>query len=132
MTPATQNFLKHLGILSLGVAAVITVLYFTVPNIIHPHIWGIQGFLILMSLATYPMVKRTMNTENFSNGIMGSTGIRLFGSLIAMMIYLFTVKVQPVLFAFSFFILYFLYVGFEIRTLLSNLRENSESVQKKS
>lgn len=58
------------------------------------------------------------------NATMGTTAIRLFLSLIVVITYIYLFKENKFNFAFTFFILYFLFTAFEIKTLLSKLRKN--------
>ena len=96
-------------------------------RLVHPYIWLIFSYCAGLSVALYFFMKKGLNTSSFPNYMMIATMIRLFLTLSIMMIYL--VKVpdpERKLFAINFIILYFLYVGFEIKTLLSNLQQNSK------
>ncbi|MCC5945813.1 MAG: hypothetical protein JJT94_12845 [Bernardetiaceae bacterium] len=94
----------------------------------HPHIWYIFAYCASLSFLSFLLTARGMQSQDFANYGMASTGLRLFLSVGVIVTYLMKVGESPLLFAVTFFILYFFYMGFEILALLANLRQNSEQV----
>lgn len=97
------------------------------PAYFHIHAWWVLGYCTLLTLVTHAVSKRGLNNENFANLTLAATGIRLLLSAVVLFVYLHYQKQNQMLFAFTFFILYFLFIGFEIRALLAKLRQNSDS-----
>jgi FtsH-binding integral membrane protein len=102
------------------------------PAYFHAHSWWFLVYCMALSAGTYAITKKGLNNENFANMVMAATGIRLLLSAVLILIYLQYNEQNKLLFVITFFVLYFLFLGFEIRTLLSKLRQNSESLHKKN
>lgn len=120
-------FFKKFFIFTGIIALLIVAAKFSGIRLIHPYMWWIFTYCAGLSIGLYFFMKKGINTSSFPNYMMIATMIRLFLTLSIMMIYL--VKVpdpERKLFAINFIILYFLYVVFEIKTLLSNLQQNSK------
>ncbi|GGF16683.1 hypothetical protein [Hymenobacter cavernae] len=90
------------------------------------------GFFALLSAATYWVTARLMqaNPDHFMPAYFGSMVVRLLVSVSFVLIYFYKggAKQGPATWAFlgSFFLLYFLFAGFEIWSVLSNLRPFSK------
>lgn len=120
-------FFKKFFIFTGIIALLIVAIKFSGLRLAHPYIWFMFIYCAGLSVGLYFFMKKGINTSSFPNYVMLATMIRLFLTLSIMMIYL--VKVpdpERKLFAINFIILYFLYVVFEIKTLLSNLHQNSK------
>jgi len=80
-----------------------------------------------LSVGLYFFMKKGINTSTFPNYVMIATMVRMFSTLSIMMIYRVNVSDPELkLFAINFIILFFLYLVFEIKTLLANLHQNSK------
>lgn len=90
------------------------------------HAYFIVVYFYLFSLVTHFMLMKSLNDENkniFTYRYMGISGIKLFLSLIVIFIYAFTNKSQVIAFAVLFLLIYFLFTGFEIASLLKRLKQ---------
>lgn len=102
------------------------------PAIIHPLTGYVFGFFALLSTITYWVTDRLVraNTANFMAAYFGSVTVRLLLSVALVLVYLYKggAKEGHGTWAFlgSFFLLYFLFAGFEIWSVLSNLRPFSK------
>jgi uncharacterized membrane protein len=122
-------FIKQLLLLSgLVVLALLGISHYW-PGAVLPVAWYLLAYFVVVTLATYLIVERGLRGDplDFSNGTMAATGVRLFISAGILFFYYWQVKEQNlrVQFTITFFALYFLYSGFEIKALLSKLRRNS-------
>ena len=101
-------------------------------RIIHPYTLYTFGFFVLLTLALYWMMYKLIsaNKDNFMVAYFASMGARLLLSLTLVLVYLLQGGRYegPGRWAFlgSFFTLYFLFAGFEIWAVLSNLRPFSK------
>jgi hypothetical protein len=64
--------------------------------------------------------------ENFQMYYFGSTVFRVLMCMAVIFIYVYFSAERELQFALNFFLLYFLYTGFEIYHILTNLRRNSK------
>jgi len=100
--------------------------------IIHPLTGYMLGFFALLSAATYLVTARLVqaNPDHFMPAYFGSMVVRLLVSVGFVLIYFYKggAKQGTGTWAFlgSFFLLYFLFAGFEIWSVLSNLRPFSK------
>lgn len=111
---------------SLGIVCLALILQFTTP-LIFPHTWVMIAYFFGITVISHKiMEKGTASKDPIDsyNATMGTTAIRLFLSLAVVLIYISMFKENKYNFAFTFFILYFLFTAFEIKTLLSKLRKN--------
>ncbi len=121
-----KKFITILFLFTLVILAVTLILQFTTP-LIFPHTWAMIAYFFGITLLSHQiMEKGTASKDPIDsyNATMGATAVRLFLSLIIVIVYIYLFKENKYNFAFSFFILYFLFTAFEIRTLLSKLRQN--------
>jgi hypothetical protein len=123
------SFLKQLTLLTLVVVAGMLALGHFQPGSILPVSWYLLGYFIAITLVNFALVNQGLKGDplDFSNGTMLATGVRMFVSAGILFYFYWTVKDQDrrVHFTATFFVLYFLYSSFEIKTLLSKLRRNS-------
>ncbi|GAB2462243.1 hypothetical protein GCM10011375_13790 [Hymenobacter qilianensis] len=100
--------------------------------VIHPLTIYVFGFFALLTLITYWVTSRLIraNPDNFMGAYFGSMVVRLLLSVGLVLVFLYNGGAQerPGLWTFlgGFFILYFLFAGFEIWSVLSNLRPFSK------
>jgi uncharacterized membrane protein len=123
------TFIKQLLLLSGLVALAIGAIGYYWPGTVQPVTWYLLAYFVVVTLATYLIMARGLHGDplDFSNSTMGATGVRLFISAGIIFYYYWQVKDQSqrIQFTITFFALYFLYSGFEIKVLLSKLRRNS-------
>jgi len=102
------------------------------PRIVHPLTGYILGFFAVLSAITYWITDRLVqaNPNNFMAAYFGSVVARLLVSVGFVLVYFYKggAKEGSGTWAFlgSFFLLYFLFAGFEIWSVLSNLRPFSK------
>ncbi len=123
------SFFKQLALITLVVITAIVALDHFWPGTVLPITWYLLAYFVVITLATHALVNRGLHSDalDFSNRTMGATGIRLFVSAGILFYYYWQVKDQNqrIHFTITFFVLYFLFSGFEIQSLLSKLRRNS-------
>ena len=100
---------------------------------LHPFTWWILLYHVVLTLGSFLMVNKGLKGDGFDfyNQFMGNAAIRLLLSAAVIFFYFYKVKIENVGFTITFFIFYFTYTIFEIKYLLANLRQNSESLAKK-
>ncbi|MEM1135970.1 MAG: hypothetical protein AAGI07_09025 [Bacteroidota bacterium] len=115
------NFLLITSILTVAV-----ILLSAYTNLIHPYALYIQLYFILLTLISFILIEKGIKSQDvdFVSYFMGASAIRLLCSCIILFLYFYFVKDQAVLFTANFFMFYLCYTVFEIRTLLSKLRQN--------
>ena len=99
------------------------------PHLVYAHTWYLLVFFIVVTLLTHwLMVVGTKDKDPLDtyNATMGATAIRLVAAIIFLAIHFYLVKENRMNFVFTFFLYYFIFLGFEIRTLLANLPTNSK------
>lgn len=102
------------------------------PRIIHPFTPYTFSFFAVLTLLTYWITAKLMqaNAQNFMVAYFGGMVARLLLSLTLVLVYLFMGGGREGngqwAFLGSFFILYFLFAGFEVWAVLSNLRPFSK------
>ncbi|RYU78909.1 hypothetical protein [Hymenobacter persicinus] len=100
--------------------------------VIHPLAYSIFGFFALLTAITYWITLRLVRAspDNFMAAYFSSIVLRLLLSIGMVMIYLYKGGAHEGrgtwTFLGCFFILYFLYAGFEVWSILSNLRPFSK------
>jgi len=90
------------------------------------HAYFIGIYFFLFSLITHFILVKSLNNENknlFTFRYMAISGIKLFLSLIVIFVYAFNNKSRVIPFAVLFLLIYFLYTGFEIASLLKRLKK---------
>ena len=96
------------------------------PDWVHAQIWLMLGFLFVVSLAGHGYLhwRLRLDPENAMNPYLLLTGFRLLTSLVFIIFFIKNGTPHLFVFLLNFFLTYFLYVGFEIYWLVSNLRRN--------
>jgi hypothetical protein len=128
-----KGFLRPYLLFSLLLAFGLYALYSQFgPRLVHPFTAYTFGFFFLLTLLTYWVTAKLVraNAENFMVAYFGSMVARLLLSLTLVLVYLFTGGGHDGngrwAFLGSFFLLYFLFAGFEVWSVLSNLRPFSK------
>jgi drug/metabolite transporter (DMT)-like permease len=96
------------------------------PDWIHPQVWLMLGLLFVISLAGHAYLQRKLkqDADNIMNPYLAMTGVRLLTSLGFIIFFIKNGTPDIFVFLLNFFLIYFLYVGFEIYWLVTNLRRN--------
>ncbi|WP_250631096.1 hypothetical protein [Rhodoflexus caldus] len=129
-----KPFIKSLTLLTLLCAAVMVLLGLWQAELIVPYSWYLLGYFFVITLLTYYMVYQS-NKEplDFPNYTLGATAIRLLISAVILGVFFWQVKDKAARwhFTITFFVMYFLFTAFEIKSLMANLRQNSGKTDKK-
>ena len=127
------RFLLHLVLFTLALAALIYMLAAQLgPHLIHPFTGRVLLLMALLTGGTYYLTARVtaVKRDYFIAAYFGGVVLRFLGSLLVLGIYLYRsggVRDQGTMsLLIAFFTLYFLYAGFEIWAILSNLRPFSK------
>ncbi|GAB3824144.1 hypothetical protein [Pontibacter rugosus] len=122
-----MKFIRNLSILTAVLCVIIgALLQFTGYALLHPYIWYILLFFVLITGFTYYLIQLgfTNDPDNFQAYYFASMGFRMVLSIGVIALYAWFFKEGRLSFVFNFFALYFLFTGFEIYSLLANLRPN--------
>lgn len=119
--------LKILGFTAI-VAAGLYVAEKVVPAYVHPEKWTLLVFFFALSLISHRITERGIqkNKDNLVMYYFSTMLLRLVVSIGVLVYFMYTKTPDIFLLVINFFILYLLFVAFEINWLLSNLRRNSE------
>lgn len=92
----------------------------------HPYIWYILTFFFGLSFLFHRLMENGMKDDRkkFVNFYLTTIVVRLIASIIFIGVCLYSGLTDSLLFTINFFVLYFLYMGFEIYGLYRNLRRN--------
>jgi hypothetical protein len=97
---------------------------FVAPAWIHAEIWTILGFFAVLSIIGHRLAQRGFQGGQFPPFYLAVTALRLLLCVVFVGYFIY-LKIDGLpVFVINFFILYLLYLGFEINWLLSNLRGN--------
>jgi hypothetical protein len=121
-----KKFLTSLGVLTLGLALVMLLLQYFLPNIVFIHSWFLLlYFCVITFISHLIMLKGTGSKDPIDsyNATMGSTALRLFLGLAIVITYIYLFNYQTFNFAITFFVFYAIFTAFELKTLLANLRK---------
>jgi hypothetical protein len=86
--------------------------------------WPIWAFLLVTTTLIHVKLVRIENPKSFIYSFMAITGIKLFGYLTIILIYDLLKKQEALGFTIFFLVMYFLYTGFEVFTLLKHIKKN--------
>jgi hypothetical protein len=114
---------------SLLIAGIIYLLQeYIKPEWVHETMWIILSFFVILTWLTgmFTHYLLELSKENSVSIILGGIGIRFLASVGFVAILLFMGVENLILFVVNFFIIYFFYLLFDIYTLISNLRPNSD------
>jgi hypothetical protein len=117
------NFIRNLLIFTGVVSVTIGLLsYYTGTALVHPFIWYILGFFVVVTTGAYYITRLgiSYDKDNFQLYFFGSMGLRMILSIGVIFVYVFLFSENELQFVFNFFVLYFLFTGFEIYSILAN------------
>lgn len=127
----SQNYFKKFIVFNLVIFITILLLQNLsfMQKWISPFIWFMVLFLASINLFTHFIIERGLNKTawDVNNAIMLSTTLKLLCSAIMIFIYFYKVKLYALESLINFFVLYFTYTFFEIKTLLLSLHPHSKS-----
>ncbi|EMS34376.1 hypothetical protein C943_03595 [Mariniradius saccharolyticus AK6] len=115
-------------LLSLLLGGVIYVIQqYIKPAWIHESMWTIMAFFIILTWITgmFTHYLLQLSKENSVSILLGGIGLRLLSSIGFVAVMLMLGVENIILFIVNFFIVYFLYLLFDIYMLIANLRPNS-------
>ena len=89
-----------------------------------PAYWVVFGFLAGVTFLVYGISLLGLKIGGGNQALLALVGItiRLLMSMVVVLVYLNKYQVDPIIFVFNFFSIYFIYTVFEISCLLLNLR----------
>ncbi|WP_162054094.1 hypothetical protein [Pontibacter pamirensis] len=122
-----MKFYRDLAIITAVLCVVIgALLQFTGYALVHPLIWYTLLFFIFITGFTYYLIELGNKNDPGSLHVyyLASMGFRMVLSIGVVLLYVYFFKENRLMFVFNFFALYFLFTGFEVYSLLSNLRPN--------
>jgi hypothetical protein len=125
---AIKKLTIKLFFFSLLIAGIIYLLQgFIRPDWVHETMWTILSFFVLLTWLTgmFSHYLLELSKENSVNILLGAMAIRFLASIGFVAILLFMSTENLILFVVNFFVIYFFYLLFDIYTLISNLRPNS-------
>ncbi|AKD02672.1 hypothetical protein POKO110462_09260 [Pontibacter korlensis] len=120
-----MRFTRNLAILTAILCIIIgAMLQFTGYTLLHSYIWHMLLFFVFITGFTYYLTQlgHKNDPENFQVYYFASMGFRVVLSIGVVALYVWFYKEGRLQFVFNFFALYFLFTGFEIYSLLANLR----------
>ena len=124
-----MSFTRKLIIITGVIALLISLLiYATAYNVVHPYIWYMLLFFVFVTGFTFFITKKGFeeDEDNFQLYYFGSMAFRVVMCLAVVLLYVLFTKERHLQFAFNFFVLYFIFTGFEIYCILTNLRPISK------
>lgn len=125
---AIRNLTLKLLAFSLIIAGLVYVIQaFIMPEWIHATFWIMLSFFMLLTWVTGILTSYLIkiSKENSVNILLGAIGIRLMASIGFITIMLLLKTENIILFVINFFIVYLLYLLFDIYGVIANLRPNS-------
>jgi hypothetical protein len=124
-----MSFLRNLLVLSFLVVAVIgALIYYTGYDLVHPYAWYMVLFFASITGATFYFIRKGIGEDagSFQLYYFGSSVARVLLCMFVVFFYVYFATERELQFAANFFLIYFVYTGFEIYSILSNLRRISK------
>jgi hypothetical protein len=123
--PFFRNLLILSVLLGAGIGALI---YFTGYTWVHPLAWYIVAFFAAITLLTFFLIRKgiAQDAGSFQLYYFGSSVFRVLLSMFVVFFYVYFSSERELQFVLNFFLIYFIYTGFEIYGILSNLRRISK------
>jgi hypothetical protein len=123
-----KNIHVRFFIMSAILAIVIGILSFVLPQVIHPKIWEIYFFMVIVSFLISLLNGFLLKSfaENFFNIMVLAMILRFIASLVFIGIEVWPGMENIILFIADFFIIFLFYLVFDIYAFLANLRPISK------
>jgi hypothetical protein len=119
----------HLVLMTLAIAVLVLLLKFLgLDNILHNQVWNVLLFFFFLTLLTGYLSHLILKIgkDNFVLTVLAGTIFRFVISLGYILVFLFTGVDNIILFVANFFVIYLLYLLFDIYGLMANLRPHSK------
>jgi hypothetical protein len=119
----------QLVLMTLSIAVLVLILKFIgMDNILHNKVWNMILFFFLLAFSTGYLSQLILKNgkENFVAAVLSGTIFRFFISLGYILVFLFLGVDNIILFVVNFFVIYLLYLLFDIYGLIANLRPHSK------
>ena len=102
--------------------------YTTVFKVAHPFVWYMLLFFVFVTSFTFYITRKGFleDEDNFQLYYFGSMAFRVVMCLAVVLLYVLFEPERHLQFALNFFALYFIFTGFEIYCILTNLRPISK------
>ncbi len=119
------NF-RPLLLFSLSIGFVLLIMQF-LTGLVFPYTWALWAFFVVLTSISHLLLSKGVGDDpfDFYNNTMGSFAIRLFVSASILLAFFYYFPQDRLPFAVTFFIFYFLFTGFEMKTLLSKLHQKN-------
>jgi hypothetical protein len=121
-----QSFYKHTFIITLILAALMLMVQLSSLSIyLNDYAWYVLLYMVSLSTLTFFLREKGLKTgdpHDVYNYAMVATTIRLLVSAVVLFLYFLIVKENLGTFIFIFFVHYFIYTAFEIKSLFPKLR----------
>ncbi|MFT2010774.1 hypothetical protein ACMA1I_19020 [Pontibacter sp. 13R65] len=120
-----MRFYKNLAILTVVLVPLLAYLQVATGNgLVHSYIWYMLAFFVFVTGFAYYITNLGVeqDADNFQVYYFSAMGFRLLLCIAVIFAYVYIIGEQQLQFVLNFFILYFLFTGFEIYSLLANLR----------
>lgn len=123
-----KNIHLRFLIATVVLVVLILILQFILPGIIHPKIWEIVGFMVILSFLISLLNSFLLKNfaDNFFQIMVLAMILRFIGSLAFIGIEVWPQMENIILFIADFFIVFLFYLVFDIYAFLSNLRPISK------
>ena len=127
--PSFKSLLIPLVLFTLVITAVVAILITLGATFLHETIWYIIGFIFIQSVISLAIGYRGLrkSQQAFVTHALGSTVVRLVLSVVALYIALKMGVDDRLRFVLNFMAVYFVFLVFELYSLLTTLRANFEN-----
>ncbi len=119
------NF-RPLLLFSLSIGFVLLIMQFFT-TLISAYTWALWAYFVALTAISHLLLSKGVGDDpfDFYNNTMGSFAIRLFVSASILLAFFYYFPQDRLPFAVTFFIFYFLFTGFEMKSLLSKLHQKN-------
>jgi len=118
-----------LVLMTVSIAVLVLIFKFIgLDNILHNQVWNMLIFFFLLAFSTAYLSQIILKNgkDNFVAAVLSGTIFRFFISLGYILVFLFVGVDNIILFVGNFFVIYLLYLLFDIYGLIANLRPHSK------
>ncbi len=121
-----KQIIRQLFIFSTILIAVIIVFQLVWPQVLYDKVWWLLIFFILLTISSLLVISyaTAKNPKNFMVFYFSAMIARLFISILVAAVFILLDKNNVLVFAVNFTTLYLLFLGFEIYSILINLRHH--------
>jgi hypothetical protein len=121
-----KQIIRQLFIFSAVIGAIILIFQIVWPQVLYDKIWWLLIFFILLTVSSLLIIgyATAKNPKNFMVFYFSAMIARLFISILVAAVFILLDKNNVLVFAVNFTTLYLLFLGFEIYSILINLRHH--------